>query len=745
MDITAFYQTFFDEADELLADMEQHLLLLDADEPDHEQLNAIFRSAHSIKGGAATFGFTKLQQTTHVLENLLDSARRDEIRLTIDIINLFLEAKDIMQQQLDAYKSSQEPDEDTFNYICETLRQLALELQQGQQEKEFSAATPEIQAELVTEEVVNEVEEKQAVASVQSEENQPEERHTSADKSNHGQIRVHLSGLKEREVSLMKDELGHLGEIYDVEQTTNSLEASLITSATEDDITAVLCFVIEPEQITFLPTNESQSEGADTETEQDAAVAKGDVVDAIVKTDTVKTTVENSTTDSNTVKDTTTAINTTITNNPQPTDAPKKADVREVGRPAPRPAAGSPRQRAESSSIRVAVEKVDQLINLVGELVITQSMLAQHCNGLEPTKHSELLSCMAQLQRNSRDLQESVMSIRMMPMEYVFSRYPRLVRDLAGKLNKKVELTLIGSSTELDKSLIERIIDPLTHLVRNSLDHGIESPEKRLAAGKPETGNLTLAAEHQGGNICIEVIDDGAGLNREKILAKAQSQGLSVSENMSNEEVAMLIFAPGFSTAEVVTDVSGRGVGMDVVKRNIQDMGGQIQINFQAGKGTVIRILLPLTLAILDGMSVRVNEEVFILPLSAVVSSLQPQEEDIYPLAGDEKLLLVRGEYLPLLELYRIFDIPNGITDPTKGIAVIVQSAGRRYALLVDKLVGQHQVVVKNIESNYRKVPGISAATIMGDGSVALIIDIPALQKLNHEQLAQRKTFHTKR
>ncbi|CAM3926526.1 chemotaxis protein CheA [Xenorhabdus thuongxuanensis] len=732
MDMTAFYQTFFDEADELLADMEQHLLLLDADEPDHEQLNAIFRSAHSIKGGAATFGFTKLQQTTHVLENLLDSARRDEIRLTIDIINLFLEAKDIMQQQLDAYKSSQEPDEDTFNYICETLRQLALELQQGQQE-EFLAVSPVIQAELVTEDVVNEVEEKQTVVSAQPEENKPEKRHFPAGKSSHGQIRVHLSGLKEREVSLMKDELGHLGEIYDVEQTTNSLEASLITSATEDDITAVLCFVIEPEQITFLPTNESQSEDADTETEQDTV----EIIDA------VKTVAENSKSGSNAAKNTaeeiTTAANTIITNDPQPANAPRKTDVHEVGRPAPRPAAGSPRQRAESSSIRVAVEKVDQLINLVGELVITQSMLAQHCNGLEPTKHSELLSCMAQLQRNSRDLQESVMSIRMMPMEYVFSRYPRLVRDLAGKLNKKVELTLIGSSTELDKSLIERIIDPLTHLVRNSLDHGIESPEKRLAAGKPETGNLTLAAEHQGGNICIEVIDDGAGLNREKILAKAESQGLSVSENMSNEEVAMLIFAPGFSTAEVVTDVSGRGVGMDVVKRNIQDMGGQIQISFQEGKGTVIRILLPLTLAILDGMSVRVSEEVFILPLSAVVSSLQPQEEDIYPLAGDEKLLLVRGEYLPLLELYRIFDIPNGITDPTKGIAVIVQSAGRRYALLVDKLVGQHQVVVKNIESNYRKIQGISAATIMGDGSVALIIDVPALQKLNHEQLAQRK------
>ncbi|SFU28701.1 chemotaxis protein CheA [Xenorhabdus koppenhoeferi] len=698
MDITAFYQTFFDEADELLVDMEQHLLLLNTDEPDTEQLNAIFRSAHSIKGGAATFGFTKLQQTTHVLENLLDSARCDEIRLTIDIINLFLEAKDIMQQQLDAYKISQEPDEDTFNYICETLRKLALELQEDKQEEELFAASSEIQADLVIEQAVDTevvdtkavdtIEKEQAVAGVQS-----SSQSSSINKPDNGQIRIHLSGLKEREVALMKDELAHLGDIYDVEQTSNSLEASLITSATEDDITAVLCFVVEPEQITFLPLHESQAEATKIETP----------------------------------------------NKPQSDEAPKKTDAREIGHPAPRPAAGSPRQRAESSSIRVAVEKVDQLINLVGELVITQSMLAQHCDGLEPAIHSELLSCMTQLQRNSRDLQESVMSIRMMPMEYVFSRYPRLVRDLAGKLNKKVELTLIGSSTELDKSLIERIIDPLTHLVRNSLDHGIESPEKRLAAGKSEIGNLTLAAEHQGGNICIEVIDDGAGLNREKILAKAQSQGLNISENMSNEEVAMLIFAPGFSTAEEVTDVSGRGVGMDVVKRNIQDMGGQIQINFQEGKGTIIRILLPLTLAILDGMSVKVNGEVFILPLGAVVSSLQPQDEDIYPLAGDEKLLQVRGEYLPLLELYRILDIPNGETDPTKGIAVIVQSAGRRYALLVDKLVGQHQVVVKNIESNYRKVPGISAATIMGDGSVALIIDIPALQKLNHEQLAMHK------
>lgn len=401
---------------------------------------------------------------------------------------------------------------------------------------------------------------------------------------------------------------------------------------------------------------------------------------------------------------------------------------------APRAEQNKPAREKENTSIRVAVEKVDQLINLVGELVITQSMLQQRSNELDPVTHGDLITSMSQLQRNARDLQESVMSIRMMPMEYVFSRFPRLVRDLASKLGKQVELTLQGSSTELDKSLIERIIDPLTHLVRNSLDHGIESPEKRAAAGKSPVGNLILSAEHQGGNICIEVTDDGAGLNRERILAKAMSQGMAVSESMTDDEVGMLIFAPGFSTAEQVTDVSGRGVGMDVVKRNIQEMGGHVEIASRQGQGTTIRILLPLTLAILDGMSVKVNEEVFILPLNAVMESLQPREEDLHPLAGGERVLEVRGEYLPLVELWKVFDVQGAKTEATQGIVVILQSAGRRYALLVDQLIGQHQVVVKNLESNYRKVPGISAATILGDGSVALIVDVSALQSLNREQ-----------
>ncbi|NMP28016.1 chemotaxis protein CheA [Rahnella sp. SAP-1] len=680
MDISDFYQTFFDEADELLADMEQHLLLLDPLAPDIEQLNAIFRAAHSIKGGAATFGFTVLQETTHLLENLLDGARRAEMSLSTDIINLFLETKDIMQEQLDAYKSSQVPDAESFQYICAALRQLALE---AQQEKD-AASAPDLHV---------------VATSAASATNTPAKAPASGSPS----IRIRLSGLKTADIPLMLEELGNLGEVTDPVQTDSSVEVTLLTTVSEDDISAVLCFVLEPDQISF--TRPGAAAAAESETvPTETVVAAAAPVEAVAAA-------------------------------PAPEVAARPAPVL-TAVPASEPPKARGAKAAESTSIRVAVEKVDQLINLVGELVITQSMLAQRSDQLDPVAHSDLLNSMGQLERNARDLQESVMSIRMMPMEYVFSRFPRLVRDLASKLNKQIELTLLGSSTELDKSLIERIIDPLTHLVRNSLDHGVELPEVRIANGKDPVGNLTLSAEHQGGNICIEVIDDGAGLNRERIIAKAISQGMNVNENISDEDVGMLIFAPGFSTAEKVTDVSGRGVGMDVVKRNIQEMGGHVEIHFQAGKGTTIRILLPLTLAILDGMSVKVGKEVFILPLNAVMESLQPLSEDLHPLAGGERVLQVRGEYLPLVELFQVFDVTEAKTEATQGIVVILQSAGRRYALLVDQLIGQHQVVVKNLESNYRKVPGISAATILGDGSVALIVDVSALQALNRDKRA---------
>ncbi|MGG5836740.1 chemotaxis protein CheA, partial [Huaxiibacter chinensis] len=557
MDITDFYQTFFDEADELLADMEQHLLDLVPEAPDSEQLNAIFRAAHSIKGGAGTFGFTILQETTHLMENLLDEARRGEMQLNTDIINLFLETKDIMQEQLDAYKSSAEPDAASFEYICNALRQLALEAKGDVAAPAVSAAKLSVVDTLVQEET--------------------------AAPAPESKLRVVLSRLKESEVNLLEEELGNLATLSNVVKGKDSLAATIDGGIGQDDIVAVLCFVIEADQITF----ESETAAVEAPVVAEPVVAVADVAAPVAVVPALKA-------------------------------VPKEAAAQRE-----KPAA----RTSESTSIRVAVEKVDQLINLVGELVITQSMLAQRSNELDPVTHGDLITSMGQLQRNARDLQESVMSIRMMPMEYVFSRFPRLVRDLASKLNKQIELTQLGSSTELDKSLIERIIDPLTHLVRNSLDHGIESPENRIAAGKSPVGNLTLSAEHQGGNICIEVTDDGAGLNRERILAKALSQGMSVNENMTDEEVGMLIFAPGFSTAEQVTDVSGRGVGMDVVKRNIQEMGGHVEIKSKQGAGTTIRILLPLTLAILDGMSVKVADEVFILPLNAVMESLQPREE----------------------------------------------------------------------------------------------------------------------
>ena len=391
----------------------------------------------------------------------------------------------------------------------------------------------------------------------------------------------------------------------------------------------------------------------------------------------------------------------------------------------------------ESNSIRVDVEKVDQIINLVGELVITQSMLTQTASTLDPVLHERLLSGLGHLERNARDLQESVMSIRMMPMDYVFSRFPRLIRDLSAKLGKQVQLVTVGKETELDKSLIERIIDPITHLVRNSLDHGIETPQQRALAGKDPSGQLTLSAQHQGGSIVIEVKDDGGGLARDKILAKARQQGIAIADNAPDEEVWLLIMAPGFSTAEAVTDVSGRGVGMDVVKRNIQEMGGHVEISSVQGRGTTIRIVLPLTLAILNGMSVRVGNEIYILPLNYVMESLQPQAKDLHALNTDEQVLHVRGEYLALVEMHKLFAVADAVHNPTQAIVVIVQAEGTRFALLVDQLVGQHQVVVKNLETNYRKVPGISAATILGDGNVALIIDVAAIQRTHREKKAR--------
>lgn len=670
MDITDFYDTFFEEAEELLADMERLLLDLDVDDPDPEQLNAIFRAAHSIKGGAGTFGFEALQRTTHLLENLLDYARCGELKLRRDLVDVFLETKDMLNEQLAAYRQSQEPDPEALERICRVLQQLALE-EMGKGSAGVADAAP---APL------------ESAAAVD----------TTVPAAASGRYCVALLNVEAKDRGLLIEELAHLGTVERESGDEARYEVVLASSLGSDDIEAVMCFIAEPEQLQITPLAASETVVVNAEPAAPEPDAGG---------------------------------------RREPAAPP--AAARTAPDKATKPATGA----GESASIRVPVSKVDQIINLVGELVITQSMLDQVAEEAQGARDGKLSSGLSLLARTARDLQEAVMSVRMVPMDYVFSRFPRLVRDLASKLGKDVELITEGKSTELDKGLTERIIDPLTHLVRNSLDHGIESPEQREAAGKSRTGNLLLSAQHQGGSILIEVGDDGGGLNREKILAKAAANGLNVSENMSDEDVWQLIFAPGFSTAAEVSDVSGRGVGLDVVKRNIEAMGGHVEIDSSPGQGTTTRIVLPLTLAILDGMSVRVGDETFVLPVSGVIESLQPKQEDLYPMVGEDLLLKVREDYLPLISVHTAMDIGSAEADPTRAIAVIVQGQGRRYALQVDELVGQQQVVVKNLETNYRKVPGVSAATILGDGSVALIVDIADMYRLH--QSKKSRTAHS--
>lgn len=710
LDLSQFYETFFDEADELLAQMEQLLLELDVGAPDIEQLNAIFRAAHSIKGGAATFGcFNQLAGTTHLLENLLDAIRRGEMALRTDMIDIFLETKDVLKSQLDAYRASEEPDDAVFERICAVLRQLALEHKDPAAAAAPAPAAPAPAPAAAPVAAPAPAPVQQAPAPVAPVEAAAPAAATS-EQAGGLPLRVRITKVSDKDAASLLEEMGNLGTVKASERANGVLTVWVDSTCTPEDIEAVCCFIVDGDQLNIA---------------REAVPASGDAAPVAAEASPAAPVAAPAAA-------------------PAAPEAPA-ADVAaaaDAGAPAARAAARPAASAAahadkESTSIRVGVEKVDQVINLVGELVITQAMLAQTASTLDPVLHDRLLNGMEQLERNARDLQEAVMSIRMMPMDYVFSRFPRLVRDIAGKMGKQIELQTYGRATELDKSLIERIIDPLTHLVRNSLDHGIETPEKRIAAGKDPVGQLVLSAQHNGGNIVIEVSDDGGGLNREKILKKAMAQGLAVNENSPDDEIWQLIFAPGFSTAEKVTDISGRGVGMDVVRRNIQDMGGHVQLSCEPGNGTTTRIVLPLTLAILDGMSVRVGEETFILPLNHVTESLQPTNDQIYSVAGNERVMHVRGEYLPLVEMHRVFSVGEAQTDPTQAIAVIMQAEDRRFALLVDHLIGQHQVVVKNLESNYRKVPGISAATILGDGSVALIVDVFALARANRERWSQ--------
>ncbi|MGB8516812.1 MAG: chemotaxis protein CheW [Gallionella sp.] len=667
IDITQFYQVFFEEAAEHLSTMESLLLGLDIADPSMDDLNAIFRSAHSIKGGSGTFGFNDMTEVTHVLENLLDRLRKQEMKLTDEMVNVFLNAGDVIKMQLDAHRGEGEVDQTEVKAVCEKLEHLTKNI------PVITDVMP-VPAAVVEQESAYGFFDEPAAPTNEAEQ-------------------CYGFFTDEIVVAASSDDAGYgFFEDLPVVAATEAAQENVPVAA-QPSAQIFGLFIDEPTQF---PTSPQQAQ-------QEAQNGYG-FFQKIVP------------------------LQASATNNVAELPHPERrvSDTNHV--------AASPGRRASDkvapaadTSIRVNVEKVDQLINLVGELVITQSMLAQSALGVDSAMYEKLQSGLHQLERNTRDLQEVIMSVRMLPISFVFSRFPRVVRDLAAKLGKQVELKTLGEGTELDKGLIEKIADPLTHLVRNSLDHGIESPEKRLAAGKPEKGTITLKASHQGGNIVIEVADDGGGLNRAKILSKARERGMTVRDEISDAEVWMLIFEAGFSTAEVITDVSGRGVGMDVVKRNIAAMGGRVEIDSVEGHGTRIMIRLPLTLAILDGLSVAVGEQTYIIPLGYIIESLLMKDSDLRTVSGGGHMVHVRGEYLPLLALHEVFNVRDEHNKSGTRIVVIVEAEGKKIAVQVDELLGQHQVVIKSLESNFRKLPGISGATIMGDGKVALILDVAAL------------------
>lgn len=680
IDLSQFIQTFFEETHEHLVSMEALLLELDVSAPDAEQLNAVFRAAHSIKGGAATFGFADLTDVTHILENQLDRVRKGTLALRADMVDTFLEAGDALKSMLQTHQSGQEPDPEASAPVCEKLRAL-----EGAEPKPLTAAC-RWRLQILHED--------------------------------------HAPGTYHKTIQSLQN----AGWVLDESDPTANSFLS-VNNDTAENITETLEFIFNPGdyQLSQIEPDIGADFGFFEPLNADIA-EEGDGFGLFAPLDNAPTTFATNLIEEGDGFGLFAPLTAAEINAPQ---APQEVAVKPTASAKP---AKETAQNLESSSIRVGVEKVDHIINLVGELVITQAMLAQAAIEIDPALHERLHSGIAMLERNTRELQESAMSIRMMPISFVFSRFPRVVRDTAAKLNKKVKLVTHGENTELDRGLIEKLADPLTHLVRNSLDHGIENAEVRQAKGKPEEGTLTLKAFHQGGNIIVQVLDDGAGLNRERILAKAKSQGMNVHDGMTDAEIWPLIFEAGFSTAEVITDVSGRGVGMDVVRRNIQSMGGRIDIDSTRNVGTTMTIRLPLTLAILDGMAIQVGEEVYVIPLGFIVESLQPNTDDIKTVSSKGRVVHVRGEYLPIISLHEAFGMDEHITQFNTGLFVILESDAGKTALYVDDLLGQHQVVIKSLESNFRKVPGVSGATIMGDGRVALIIDVESLVRLSQEK-----------
>ncbi|MDI1291928.1 MAG: chemotaxis protein CheA [Methylobacter sp.] len=699
IDMSQFHQVFFEECFEGLEAMESGLLTLDMGAIDSEIINTIFRGAHSIKGGSGTFGFTVVADYTHIMETLLDEMRDGRRQVTQPAVDVLLGSVDCLREMLTAIQNEQ-----LVNDVSVAKHKTALEIVLNggsiaeepaspvERESANVAAVVNIAPDIIEEKSVELAGQGWKIAFCP---------YLDLLKTGNDPVRLF------RELNEL-GELTTLANIQDVpgfyeldpEECNISWDLNVAGDISEDDIREIFNWVEGDCEIEIQPF----------------AKAVKPLLPVVKKADPEPAPV-------------------IISNNPDPkpvevkpkgVEETKKSDTQDTDNEAAK-------TTVKASSIRVDTDKIDTLINMVGEVVITQSMLGLVGENFTMDKVGQLKRGLAQLERHTRDLQQSVMNIRMLPISFVFSRFPRLVHDISGKLDKKIALKLVGENTEVDKAVVELINDPLVHLIRNSLDHGIEMPADRVAAGKPETGTIELKAYHRGGHIVIEIIDDGRGLDKDKLLAKAIEKGLIEESNLLTEkQIFELIFMPGFSTAEQLTDISGRGVGMDVVRRNIQSLGGNIEIISELGKGTTIAIHLPLTLAILDGQSVAVGDETYIVPLVSIIESINITEKMLNKVAGKGETFRLRNEYLPVIRMRGIFNVHSGnLTKSKEGVLVVVEGQGELCCLLVDELLGQQQVVIKSLEANYRRVEGVSGATILGDGSVALILDVPGLVRFS--------------
>lgn len=660
VDMSQFFGVFFEESQEHLDEMEHLLMELSLDDPDIEELNSIFRAAHSIKGGSGVFGFDALTGLTHVMENILDLARKQEIVMTKVIVDQLLTTVDTLKSILECYQNEEEINWDQIEHGTVALEQLLSS--NSQTDEQASAADDDIEGfGLFSNPVTNEDDD--------------------------------FGFFEPMDVKAEEKAYGFFEDEAQTEQETHPKHAAASGQNADDGFGF---FDDEPSTNQVVETSSTE-----------ATPSPHDADDGFGFFDNEPSTQQSVEPAKRPAPKTEAPANTKLAAKKPPL---KKAKV----------------DSKESSSIRVDTLKIDSLVNLVGELVITQSMIKIVGKEVHGETEEKLESAITELSRNIREIQEAVMSMRMLPMSFAFNRFPRVVRDLADKLGKDVNLVIEGGATEIDKGMIEKLVDPLTHLIRNSVDHGIEMPDIRSAAGKTAAGTVILSAEQRGGSILISIADDGAGLNRDKILEKAMNNGLDVTPDIPDSKVWSLIFEPGFSTAEAVTDVSGRGVGMDVVRRNIESIGGSVDIESHKGVGSVFKIRLPLTLAIVDGMCVSVGKQTYVVPLTNIIESMQPAAEQLKTLANDQ-VLWVRGEYWPLVKLHQMMGIDSAKESLTDGIVVLVETSRKRFGILVDDLEGQQQVVIKSLEQHYKRVPGVAGATIMGDGSVAMILDIESI------------------